>query len=333
VIDIAKLHELLDGTIPEELAQRGQADYGTQNLWHELLEDREKALDKLQNDLTALYQAGVRHRWKTSANGPRGIAVDADGTHTFVANYFSGDVLCLDDRGREAWKTPVGKQPAETKERHGERLFFDAIMCFQHWQSCGSCHPHGRMDGLRWDLQNDGMGNPKKTRSLVMSHETSPVMSMGVRADMETAAASGVKFILFAVIPDEDQEALNAYIRSMRPEPSPHLDEKGRLNEAARRGKQLFDGKGECAECHFGDLYTDAKKYDVGTLGDYDREGHEFVTPKLIELYRTAPYLHDARTGSLKEVFTKYNPEDKHGKTSNMSEQELDDLVAYLLSL
>ena len=73
--------------------------------------------------------------------------------------------------------------------------------------------------------------------------------------------------------------------------------------------------------------------YDVGTRGPYDREGDKFYTPKLIEIYRVAPYLHDGRAATLREVITKFNPGDRHGATSNLTEQEIDDLVAYLKSL
>jgi len=36
---------------------------------------------------------------------------------------------------------------------------------------------------------------------------------------------------------------------------------------------------------------------------------------------------------TLKDVLTTFNKEDKHGRTSGLSEQEIDDLVAYLLAL
>jgi hypothetical protein len=52
-----------------------------------------------------------------------------------------------------------------------------------------------------------------------------------------------------------------------------------------------------------------------------------------LESYRTAPYLHDGRALTLKEVFTANNEKQKHGAASALNEQEIDDLVAYLLSL
>ena len=59
------------------------------------------------------------------------------------------------------WEEPLGDDPEMTEERRGEMLFNDATLCFQRWQSCSSCHPDARADGLNWDLINDGIGNPK----------------------------------------------------------------------------------------------------------------------------------------------------------------------------
>jgi len=43
--------------------------------------------------------------------------------------------------------------------------------------------------------------------------------------------------------------------------------------------------------------------------------------------------LHDGRAKTLKEVFTEFNPEDKHGQTSHLSDEELQALVEFLKSL
>ncbi|MFV2070468.1 MAG: hypothetical protein ACC645_26170 [Pirellulales bacterium] len=58
-----------------------------------------------------------------------------------------------------------------------------------------------------------------------------------------------------------------------------------------------------------------------------------FDTPTLRECYRTAPYLHDGRVATLREIFTNHNPHNLHGLTGNLSQDELDELVAYLRSL
>jgi hypothetical protein len=59
----------------------------------------------------------------------------------------------------------LSSEPILTLERQGELLFHDATICMQSWQSCASCHPDGRVDGLNWDLMNDDQGNPRMPRA------------------------------------------------------------------------------------------------------------------------------------------------------------------------
>jgi len=59
----------------------------------------------------------------------------------------------------------------------------------------------------------------------------------------------------------------------------------------------------------------------------------EFVTPTLVEIWRTAPYLFDGRAETMEEVLTIYNYDDKHGETSELTEEEIADLATYILSL
>jgi cytochrome c peroxidase len=61
--------------------------------------------------------------------------------------------------------------------------------------------------------------------------------------------------------------------------------------------------------------------------------GRAFDTPTLVEVWRTAPYLHDGRAAAMTDVLRKHNAGDKHGKTSGLTEQEIDDLTAFILSL
>jgi cytochrome c peroxidase len=158
-------------------------------------------------------------------------------------------------------------------------------------------------------------------------------MSLGVRATAKAAVRSGIKHILFAVRPEEDAEALDAFIGALRPIPSPYL-EKGRLSAAAERGRKLFLSKEVgCAECHTGKLLTDLKHWDVGTRGQYDRPADIFYTPTLVEVWRTAPYIHDGSAATMMDVLTTRNPDDKHGKTKHLNKQQLEDLAAYVLSL
>ena len=61
--------------------------------------------------------------------------------------------------------------------------------------------------------------------------------------------------------------------------------------------------------------------------------GPAFDTPSLRELWLTAPYLHDGRSPTLEDMLTVFNLDDRHGKTSGLSEAELSALVAFLLAL
>ena len=265
--------------------------------------------------------------------GPRGLAVV--GSKVYVAEYFSDTLAVVDLEGEGDDQTrsiALGPKPVLTVRRQGQLLFNDATICYQHWQSCGSCHPDGRSDVLNWDLLNDGVGNFKNTKSLLLAHKTPPAMSEAVRPTAEAAVRAGLEHILFAYRPEHEAVALDEYIKSLTPVPSPHLVD-GRLSPAAERGKKLFAAhRVGCHRCHPSPLYTDLKMHDVGTRGKYEYKDL-FDTPTLIEVWRTAPYLHDGRYIEIKELIV----EGKHGISSSrlesLSEQEIDDLVEFVLSL
>ncbi len=282
---------------------------------------------------TGVYLADVFGWSQLGGNGPRGLAISPDGGRLAAAMYFSGGVAVVDARTRKVSRSvALGRQPPADAARRGEAIFHDATRSYQQWLSCSTCHPSGRSDGLNWDLLNDGIGSPKNTRSLVLSHRTPPVMWEGVRPSMEVAVAAGFRFSLFQKAPKEDLEAVRAYIRSLRPLPSPHLVAE-RLSQKARRGRRIFDDpRTGCGQCHPTPLLTDLKTHDVGTRVKTDRTG-TFDTPALVELWRTAPYLHHGRSRTLREIFTKFNQGDRHGKTSHLSPDEIDALVEYMKSL
>jgi cytochrome c peroxidase len=106
----------------------------------------------------------------------------------------------------------------------------------------------------------------------------------------------------------------------------------GRLSKAAERGKELFSKVG-CADCHVPGLFTDQGPHDVGTRAAYDHPTDEFYTPTLIEVWRTAPYLHNGSAATMRDVLTTCNPNGEHANTKGLSEQEMNDLCEYVLSL
>ncbi|MBN2506845.1 MAG: c-type cytochrome [Verrucomicrobia bacterium] len=323
IVDIPKLRAKL-GTLPEAVDESKPYDYTVAS----------RIQADVPNDLSFLV--GIRRRVRLPAGdrGPRALVVV--GSTVYAANYFS-DTLTAFDVAADPVKPvsiPLGPGREPTSVRRGEDLFNDAGICFQEWQSCASCHSEdARVDGLNWDLLNDGMGNPKNSKTLLLSFETPPSMSTGVRDSAATANRSGIKHILFTIQPDHVARAIDDFVRSLRPIPSPHL-EQGRPSASARRGQELFaDETIGCARCHPIGLFTDLNLYDVGTSNAYDRGVRAFDTPSLVELWRTAPYLHDGSAATVRDVLTVCNAGDRHGKTSHLSGSQLDDLVAYLLSL
>ena len=294
----------------------------------EKVSDASAKADDVPNDLAFLV--GMRRRLKLEGKGPRSLVVV--GTKAYVGMFFS-DILCMVDIAADARPAPekiaLGPEEPWSTMRKGRFLFNDAGSCFQQWLSCASCHPDTRPDALNWDLLNDGMGNPKNASSMLNAFRTPPVMALGIRADAATAVRAGFRFIQFTVVSEEDTKAVDEFLKSLKPVPSPHLVD-GRLSKAAQRGVKLFEKAG-CSSCHSGTYFTDQETHDIGQGKDLDKD-KEFDTPALVEVWRTAPYLYDGRAVTMQDVLTKFNKDDTHGTTSDLSPEQIDDLAEFVLS-
>ncbi len=296
--------------------------------------------DEVHNDLSFL--SGIRSRHTFKADGPRGIVATNDTIYTACTFADKVAVIPYTDRVVRPKLYPLGDQPFDIKSDpilYGEMLFNDGDKCFQKWQSCASCHPDGRMDGLNWDLLNDGIGTPKQTKSLYLSNVTPPTMITGIRKDMKHCNRAGFRHIQFTAIKESDAEAIDAYVIAMKPQISPYLRPENAA--AIARGKALYI-QADCARCHRPDAYftacvdpndgSKAPLFDIG-LGTRSETGRKFDVPTLNEVWRTAPYLYDGRAKNMREVLTTYNIDDQHGITSDLNEEELADLELYILSL
>lgn len=300
---------------------------------NEMFERIENAKDpnEIMNDLRFLY--GAKTRIELEGEGARAMAVK--GSLIYVPMYFSDNVNLIEmweDGPGAAFGLPLTEAQTPDRVRAGEMAFNDATFCYQHWQSCASCHPDVRSDGTNWDLLNDGIGNPKQSRSLLYTHKTSPVMITGIRGSAEIAVAKGFSHIQFHEVTREREDAVNAYLKSLEPVPSPYLTKDRRLTQSAKRGKKIFHGKAACAQCHVPPYFGDRSKHTLG-LGTDDDRTREFATPILIECWRTAPYMYDGRAVSIEDVITVDNKNNRHGNTKDLSEQEVKDLAEYVKSL
>ncbi len=331
-LDMERLATYLSGGLPDGHPLARPNNHGTDNVWLRIKQDP-KARATLANDLAALTSADLIERIPVAGKGPRGLALSPNGDLLATACYFTGEILFLDAAsGKPVSSVQLGEAMEPDQERLGEMIFHDATKCFQHWLSCATCHPNdGRVDGLNWDQTQDGIGNPKNNKSLLHAQHTPPMGWRAMRENMEVGVQAGFSFLMRQPEPGE-VEAVQAYIRSLQPLPSPYLNEELELTDAAKRGREVFmSEETRCSKCHSGIHYTDLSAHDVGTRGRLDRS-NKFDTPGLIELYRTGPYLHDGSAATLREVFVECNQENRHSR-SPLTSQQIDDLVAYLLSL
>ncbi len=125
------------------------------------------------------------------------------------------------------------------------------------------------------------------------------------------------------------------------------------ISEAAKRGKKLFFGKARCNLCHFGTNFSDEKFHNVGIgwegevvdVGRYhvthdQKDIGTFKTPTLREISKTAPYMHDGRFVTLKQVIDHYNQGgvknpflDNQIIPLDLTESEKQDLIEMLRAL
>jgi cytochrome c peroxidase len=141
-----------------------------------------------------------------------------------------------------------------------------------------------------------------------------------------------------------------------------------RLSLSAQEGKILFEGKAKCNSCHTGELFTDYKLHSSNTpknlnisssrariisLNTYAKskgfsgrfpltedfgaylesskisEKNYFMTPPLLDLVWTAPYMHNGIFATLDEVVHHYNQVLK----LRLNKKEMKALVDFLKSL
>jgi len=108
--------------------------------------------------------------------------------------------------------------------------------------------------------------------------------------------------------------------------------------DAAARGKTVFEGKGKCATCHVPPLFTEPG-YNLHTPAEVGVDSFQ-ADRSPTHMYRTAPlaglwahtkggFYHDGRFATLKDVVAHYTTLLK----LTLSDREQDDLIEYLKSL
>jgi YVTN family beta-propeller protein len=280
-------------------------------------------------------------------DSPRGVTVSPDGRTAFVANSLDDTLTVIDVATlRVAGQVDLGGPKTITRVRWGEKLFNNANITFQGQFSCHTCHPDGHVDGLTYDIEADGIGvSPVDNRTLRGIYDTDPFKWEGTNPSL--ARQCGARLAVFFTRVDpftkEELQAVNDYTVTIPRPPNRNRPLGEPLTEAQRRGKVLFersrtnDGReipldNRCLTCHFPPYYTDRSQRDVGTKYTYDRQG-KFDVPGLLDIYDSAPYLHNGMADTLEEIWTRFNPYDRHGVTNDMTKDQLNDLIEYLKTL
>jgi cytochrome c peroxidase len=289
--------------------------------------------------------AGSVHTTVSVGSGPSGIALSRDGKTAWVHNAFDHSISRLESKDgvvQTLRTVPFTTDVLDPKVVAGRKLFFSATDSRMSSQttgiSCASCHLEGREDGHVW-MFTDG---PRQTPSLAgrMLSKTAPFHWNGEFDGLTQFMATTVNHRMGgAGVSPAMEEQIMAFIESQAAPDNPHRSASG-LNEVQQRGFAVYV-KAQCNTCHKGEALTDQSFFDVGTYVTTGLVPDNVArlakgglnTPSLLGLARTAPYLHDGSAMTLKERILVGQQLDKHGKTSDLTDGEINDLVEYLKAL
>lgn len=300
-------------------------------------------------------------------DGPKAMAVSLDGKTLYVLNStgftvsevdlapllaFGQGALNIDTDNSKLPTTeplflaytknsPYGADPLAPEARLGRKVFHyanNARLSASNRFACATCHLDGTEDKQVWFIAE----GPRQTPALAgRLFDTAPYNWMGSKATlhdniMGTTSRMGGSGLLQAEL-----ESLEKFlIAGLKAPPNPNVKPEG-LTPQQLKGKKLFeDPVTLCSTCHAPVSLTDGLQHDVGTLTDVEIKVANatgkspaivYNTPSLRGLFYSAPYLHDGSALTIKDALKK--TANTMGKTSQLSEAEYDDLVAYLLTL
>jgi len=311
------------------------------------------------DDVVAIDLATTFPKWHARKVGlePGGIVLDRRRRRLYVLTVTGQEIVSIAARdGKLLSRVRVAHDPTPPTIARGRYLFgtaTDKRLTKDQWISCAACHPDGGgQDGRQWDL---GQG-PLDTRSLRGSMAATPLhytahldeiqdtyhftrMTMGGQWFIERWRLNDYLVGKSNAGLNRDLDALSAYIEGLtpkRPPPAP-----AELMPVIRRGKAIFESdKTGCTTCHPAPRYTDSGQRD--TRGNYIRHDvgtwskgraaslRTLDTPSLLGLRQSEPYLHDGRAATLEEAFTRFNPKDRHGRTSHLRQEDISALATFL---
>ncbi|MEO7113449.1 MAG: cytochrome D1 domain-containing protein [Polyangiaceae bacterium] len=278
--------------------------------------------------------------------GPSGVAVDQAHGLAYVDNAFDGSISKI-DLAKSATLPHGPTQPLQTQirtlsqpfsasARAGRKIFYDASNTHvtpSGVVACATCHPGGADDGLIWFIETTNIPlKRRRTPSLWNAHTaTAPFHWNGQYKVMDDLAEATITDLMAGDGLLVDLPSVQAYIDEMV---QPPVAPAGDANAIAR-GKILFESADtQCSTCHSGADFTDDQLHAVLNPMSLSADDSFSTanTPALHGLFLRAPYFHDGRSPSLKDLLTRTDAS-AHGKTSQLASSDVSDLVAYLNSL
>lgn len=213
--------------------------------------------------------------------------------------------------------------------------------------SCFSCHVNGHTNGAI-ELAPDARPNEARLRvdtpsmrgnyNLMQLSSKRSIRSMDHFAEVEEYF-DGDPGLMQALGPRGAQRQITNRMGDFNAiidfPPAPKLGPMMRLipekaTEAELRGEELFHGKAQCAKCHYGPAFTDDYMHDLQVERFYvGRPEGPIKTFPLRGIKDSPPYLHDGRCPTLHDTVEFFNIV----LELNLTKQEKEDLVAYLLCL
>jgi YVTN family beta-propeller protein len=283
-----------------------------------------------------------------AGHNPTAVAISPDNHWAYVTNRLDDSVTVVDlAQAQIASTIDLGGPREITLMRRGEQIFHSAKFCFQGQFACATCHPNSHLDGLSWNIETPQLGRDRvANRTLRGIRETGPYKWNGHNPDIATQCGPRIAKYFFRSEGFEtaDLEALVNYINYIPLAPNRHLAADGQLTEAQERGKAIFFRKvtnsgqeiplqNRCDTCHPAEThYTARYSTEVGSATKYDTSGL-FDIPQLDRVYEDAPYMHNGEALTLEEIWTLFNDSNKHGMTSDMTKEQLNDLIEFLKTL
>jgi mono/diheme cytochrome c family protein len=215
------------------------------------------------------------------------------------------------------------KLASDSRFDSGHALFHLAT---RNGLACASCHPEGGDDARTWRFAGIG---PRRTQSLrggiattAPFHWDGDMRDLGhLMTEVFSSRMGG------PLVANDHVQALGSWLDRL---PAPPVSSP-RDAMAVARGRVLFnDPVVGCAVCHSGAWFSNNQTVAVGT-------GRPFQVPSLRGIGGRAPYMHDGCASTLKERFRSTRETcgggDMHGKTSQLTEAQIADLVSYLENL